>query len=381
MASKRQIKATGKWQYTVKRAGVLPKPLYLTFDSEEQGDAYCQRLESLLDRGIVPSEHVASAKVLTIQALVREYERNAHPSQKDQGALNVVIKQQGTYPLDGLNAAWVDAWISEMKRSEKLAPATIRARIGALARCADWGVRKGMLTIPDNCLRNLPIGYAQYTKSDEAVAKVKREDVERDRRLEPGEYDKILAVIEAGVLPRKQRPFVIEHIPAVVCLFKLALETAMRMREMYTLSLDQVDLAKRTIFLDKTKNGDKRQVPLSTVAVAALKVYLEQRVVPTGHKKDCLFPWWDGKFDRRGLVEVSDTISKLFGSTRSPGIFATAECHGLTFHDLRHEAVSRLFERTKLSETEIMKMVGHKSHRMLLRYTNLRGSNLADLLW
>lgn len=37
-------------------------------------------------------------------------------------------------------------------------------------------------------------------------------DVERDRRLEPGEYERILAVIDAGVLPRKQRPRVIEHV-------------------------------------------------------------------------------------------------------------------------------------------------------------------------
>lgn len=46
-------------------------------------------------------------------------------------------------------------------------------------------------------------------------------------------------------------------------LFDLAIETAMRMSEMFTLTLDQIDLDRRTIFLERTTNGDNRQVPLS----------------------------------------------------------------------------------------------------------------------
>lgn len=47
-------------------------------------------------------------------------------------------------------------------------------------------------------------------------------------------------------------------------MFDMALETAMRMREIYTLTRDQASLPKATIFLEKTKNGDKRQVPISS---------------------------------------------------------------------------------------------------------------------
>lgn len=56
-------------------------------------------------------------------------------------------------------------------------------------------------------------------------------------------------------------------------LFEMALESAMRLREMYTLTWDQVDFVQRTIFLDKTKNGDKRQVPLTTVLLRVLQEY------------------------------------------------------------------------------------------------------------
>lgn len=369
MASKR--KRGEVWEYTVKRAGVLDKPVYLTFRDEAEGDAYCRNLEALLDKGIVPSEHAPQTRVSTIADLVRDYERDAHPSLKDRGALGPLLSGRGTTPLLAINARWVDVWISEMKRVERLAPATIRARVGALARAADWGVRKGLLQLPDNPLRTLSDGYAQYTELDAALAKVRRLDVERDRRLEPGEYERILGAINVGVLTRKQRPLHLPNPRAMRALFVLAVESAMRLREMYTLTLDQVNLAKRTVFLEKTKNGDKRQVPLSSVAQAELKDYIK-----TIGDAPRLFPWWSGDESPKVLGGTSDYLSKLYA-----GVFEQAGAKGLRFHDLRHEAVSRLFERTKLSETAIMRISGHKSHRMLLRYSNLRGSDLADALW
>lgn len=370
MASKRQ-KKNGKWEFVVKRAGLLPKPLYLSFDSEDEGDAYCARVESLLDRGIVPGEHQPEARILTVASLVREYEREAHPSQKDRQAFGPILKEKGGDGLARINAAWVDEWIASMKRIEKLAPATIRARVGALARATDWGVRNGHLSLPDQPFRSLPNGYAQYTRLDSSFAGVARVDVERDRRLEPGEWERILAVLDAGVLPRKQRPLVLGHVPAMRCMLILAVETAMRLREQYTLTIDQVDTKRRTIFLDKTKNGDKRQVPLSSAALAALTDYLKVR----DESSPFLYPWWRGDDKPKALVAMSDYLSKLWAS-----VFEAAGAKGLKWHDLRHEAVSRLFERTKLSEAQIMRVSGHKSHRMLLRYANLRGSDLADLI-
>lgn len=381
MPTKRRLRS-GSIQYVIKRAGVLDKPLYLTYrpEQEAEGDEHAARIEAMLDRGILPTEVQSSESVFSVAQLVTAYERDAHPSPKDRSALGPIVREHGRTPLTAINVDWVDAWISSMKRIDKLAPASIRARVGALARCTDWGVRKKFLVLPDNPLRNLPDGYAQYTKTDETEAGVKRTDVERDRRLEPGEHEKILATIEAGVLRRKQRPLAIEYKPAVRALYLLALETAMRLREIYSLTVDQVRLAQRTVFLEKTKNGDKRQVPLSSVALKVLKDYMEsEREIPPGHQQDLLFPWWDG--DEGRLVEVSDRLSKLFHNPRSPGIFDVAGCVDLKFHDLRHEATSRLFERTTLSESQIMKITGHKSHRMMMRYANLRGSNLAESLW
>ncbi len=149
----------------------------------------------------------------------------------------------------------------------------------------------------------------------------------------------------------------------------------MRLGEMYTLMLAQVDLGQRTVFLEKTKNGDKRQVPLSSVAISALERYLAFRD-EQGWDHDRLFPWWGGRYDEVSLSRISDCLSKLFKR-----VFAATSIEDLNFHDLRHEATSRLFERTRLSESAIMRITGHKSQRMLMRYANLRGSDLADSLW
>ena len=53
--------------------------------------------------------------------------------------------------------------------------------------------------------------------------------------------------------------------------------------------------------------------------------------------------------------------------------------HDLHFHDLRHEATSRLFEKG-LNPVEIATITGHKDTRMLMRYTHLRAEDLVRRL-
>ena len=154
-------------------------------------------------------------------------------------------------------------------------------------------------------------------------------------------------------------------------LFDMALETAMRMREMYTLTVDQISLEKETIFLEKTKNGSKRQVPMSSVLK---KLLVEHLPSLQDHR---VFPWWDGEtLTTRYLDNLSSKISQRFARR-----FEAAGCDDLHFHDLRHEATSRLFERTNLSGEAIMKITWHRSHAMVMRYLSLRASELAASLW
>ena len=332
---------SGSWEIIIRRKS-LEKPIFASAETELEARAWAARMEAQLDAGIVPEELVASTRTnWTIAKWLREYETTAHASASDRPLLPIVIKAIGKHDLATLKSSHINDWVAAMKQ-DRLTPGSIRKRVGALARALDVAVHQELLTV--NVARNLPRNYSAYGSADgEAVT-----DAARDRRLEPGEEVRLRQVM--ADMPDMER------------LFSLALETAMRLSELYTLTVEQVDLPKRTIFLDKTKNGDKRQVPLSSVAMALLDDLPESGQV---------FPFFDGNRRKTTL-----RLGYHWGQ-----IAKKAGCVNLHFHDLRHEATCRLFERTTLTDTQISLITGHRDPRMLRRYANLRGSDLAARLW
>ena len=352
--------------------------------SEKDLESIVARLEAML--GNKPTSAPAARAHKTLAKLIRAYIKTVAVSKSDKLLLNTLLERIGNVETAALDYEWTEQWIQKMKVVDNLNPSTIRHYVGALGRCVDWALRKGVMTAPHNPIRQLPKSYAQYTERDTDVARsanpefIEQEDDERDRRLEHGEEDRRRWILDRNKPEGRQRPMLLTHQAALELLFDLALETAMRMREIYTLSLDQVDFDRRTIFLDRTKNGDKRQVPMSSVAVERINKYLahvaagergmENYAFPGGR----LLPWWDGKAS--SLTRTTAMLSRQFGR-----IFDAAGCPDLRFHDLRHEATSRFFERTSMQDFEVMKITGHSSTRMLRRYSNIRGSTLADKLW
>ena len=253
-----------------------------------------------------------------------------------------------------------------MKRIDNLAPNTIRHRHGALARCLDWVCRKHPEVLQANPLRQLKRGFATYTSEDskhvrEAGGET-RSDVERNRRLDDDEEERILVVLAA--------------LPEAHMLFVLALETAMRMRECYTLGVDQVNLAQKTIHLERTKNGDGREVPMSSTIYKILNRYVKANAAAIATRDGRLFSFWSGDSKVVALDATTVDVSLLFR-----GIFQSARVENFRFHDLRHEATCRLYEKTTLSDVLIARITGHRDVRMLRRYASLRGSDLAARLW
>lgn len=225
-------------------------------------------------------------------------------------------------------------------------------------------LRKHPDILAQNPLRLLKRGFSTYTDDDRnALArsgKIGNEDVERDVRLSVEDEAAILNVLAGG-----ERIF-----------FMLALETAMRMRECYTLDVNQVSLARRTIHLERSKNGDNRQVPSSTVARTLLAEHMTANAEAIRMRGGRLFSYWNGDTSVRELDSTTSDVSRIFRTA-----FAQAGLRELRFHDLRHEAACRLCERTSLSDVLIAKITGHRDIRMLRRYANLRRSDLAGHLW
>ncbi|MEQ9928008.1 site-specific integrase [Pectobacterium parvum] len=138
--------------------------------------------------------------------------------------------------------------------------------------------------------------------------------------------------------------------------FTLALETAMRQGEILSLRWEHVDLHLGIAHLPLTKNGTVRDVPLSFKARQALREF-------AGPLSGPVFGYTSSGFKSAWRV----TITRL-------GI------ENLHFHDLRHEAVSRLFELGTLNVMEVAAISGHKSLNMLKRYTHLRATQLVNKL-
>lgn len=185
--------------------------------------------------------------------------------------------------------------------------------------------------------------------------------VARTRRLEPGEYERLLASIKRC---RNQ------YMPA---LFVLAVETAARRGELLKLDWRDVDLKTCIATLRDTKNGDDRVIPLSSIAVLTLKELPRAIAGP-------VFPLEEYK--ARSGFEVARLRARreYENECREQGVDAVSTylC-GLRFHDLRREATTRLFERG-FDIMEAASVTGHKTLSMLKRYTNLRAEDLAKKL-
>ena len=81
--------------------------------------------------------------------------------------------------------------------------------------------------------------------------------------------------------------------------------------------------------------------------------------------------------DRSGPVfpgVTRDAVKLAFDRARR-----RAGVSGFRFHDLRHEATTRLFE-LGLSSAEVQSVTGHKTAAMLARYTHLQAVDLAKKL-
>lgn len=162
--------------------------------------------------------------------ILRRYRESVKITHDDDKLLNGVALELGH--TKALDYPWAEQFVAHYK-AKGLAPSTVRKYVGAVARALDWAVNASY--VERNPLRQLPKNYSSGChKTDQA----------RSRRLEPEDERLIRASLE-------QNPTWSEYL----LMFDLALETAMRMREIYSLSWEQVNFEKRTIFLEKTKNG------------------------------------------------------------------------------------------------------------------------------
>lgn len=172
----------------------------------------------------------------------------------------------------------------------------------------------------------------------------------RDRRISDREIEAFLIASNYS-----EASPVVEQQQRVAVAFLFALETAMRAGEICSLLPENVDLKEKTAHLRETKNGFRRDVALSNKAVQLLEK---------------LQPW-----------ESSQPIFRLVSgtlSTLAKRAIARAAITGMTFHDTRHEATTRL--ASKMDVLDLARMTGHRDIKQLLTYYNKSAADIAKQL-
>ena len=184
-----------------------------------------------------------------------------------------------------------------------------------------------------------------YDGLNNPVAKIRKPKPNRprDRRLIDGEFERLIGSARAS-------EEVLLHF-----LIEFAIETGMRRGELLSTLWSDVHIEESYIHLPMTKNGSSRDVPLSSRAKSILSDLprgLSEAVFPIHF--EALKGLWKRACKRAGIED-------------------------LHFHDLRHEATTRFFEKG-LNVMEVATITGHKDLRMLQRYTHLNASDLAAKL-
>ena len=133
-------------------------------------------------------------------------------------------------------------------------------------------------------------------------------------------------------------------------MIEMAIETGMRRGEILSLEWINIDPERKRALLPMTKNGRSRWVPLSKKAILILNQVPRTSGLVFPLSEVAVRQAWERLRKRSGLVD-------------------------LNFHDLRHEAISRMFEKG-LNVPEVASISGHRTASQLFRYVQVEGISL-----
>jgi integrase len=133
----------------------------------------------------------------------------------------------------------------------------------------------------------------------------------------------------------------------------MALNTGMRKGEILSLTWDQVDLKHGFILLDRTKNGERREIPINETLRASLLQGLVRRL-------DVPFVFYD-PLTGKPYCDIKKGFLRALRRSK---------IQDFKFHDLRHTFASHLV-MAGVDLTTVKELLGHKSLVMTLRYAHL----------
>lgn len=317
-----------QWRVRIRRRGHPEQTR--TFATKAEAEDWAKVIESEMVRGIFWDRSKAESTLL--RELLDRYAAEVLPTKRSQSTVRSQIKgiatELGGYSVAALNPPLLAQWRD--RRLGDVDGQTVRKDLSLLRRVLNHAAKEWGIPLP----RGNPLQQVSVPKQPPG----------RDRRLQPGEEELLMAAAR-------------EYGGMIGPIIVLALETGMRRGELAALRWDEIDLGRRVAHLPLTKNGASRDVPLSSRAVATLQE------IPRRPGADGIW----GRMRADSITQAFDRVSRRAG------------IEGLRYHDLRHEATSRFFEKG-LNPMQVASITGHKDLGMLRRYTHLRAEDLATLL-
>lgn len=326
------IKRGHKYFVQIRRRGMATT--CRSFHNRSDAEEWARYMEAKADRGDLP----ASTKELdkfTVRDVLERYRDKVVTDKKGFEVETYIINAFLRQPMASLTLAQVtSAHFSKYrdKRLREVQPVTVNRELGVIRHAFDTAMREWGIPLREN-----PLAKLRKLKVNNA----------RSRRLEPHEYQAIMLASE-----KCRNPY-------FILLVRLALETAMRRGELINMEWRHIDFDARTVFIPVTKNGHSRTIPLTSEAITILQ-----------EVRNLQQP--DFQFVFAGLT--GNAADHAWGR-----LMKRANIDDLHFHDLRHEAISRFFERG-LSVPEVALISGHRDYRMLFRYTHLKAEDVAQKL-
>lgn len=320
-------KHRGRWQVRVRRDGVSATK---TFTLKQDAKAWATQIEAKAERGELPPDIKKLAQT-TLADLIRRYRDEVSPTKKGAKMETIVLNAFLRHAICNKRLSELTVADFNRYRDERLGKVkvnTLRRQLNPIQNMFKVARKEWGLPLPTNPVADMVL---------------KTEDDQRERRISGEEWDRLV-----GAVATSRNSL----IGPMMC---LGIETGMRRSEMLRIIVKDVSLKRRELFVPPGKNNKARTIVLTQNAVAILAKLIEQ--ADAGGR---LFP-------------VTAQAAKC--GWRRVRTRAGLDGQNLRFHDLRHEAISRLFE-TGLTMPEVASQSGHKDARMLLRYGHAMRSRI-----
>lgn len=359
-----------QWQVQVRRKGW---PLQTkTFNTQAEAKTWATMIEREMDAGIFVSRNEAEST--SFSKALETYAREVTSKKRSSASELSRIQAMQRHPLALRSLASIRgsdmATYRDTRLEEGMAPSTVRREMALISHVFTIARKEWRMESLSN-----PVELIRQPSVDDA----------RDRRI-----------LSANVWTLQNGELVYEHLDELEMISRhsrstelpeivqFAVETGMRRGEISGLLRSNVNLKKRTALLPITKNGSSRGVPLSSRAAAIIENQpkMEDGRVFKSQPDTITKAFQDALGDSRNAYEVG--IEQHLKSERlEPDKIAEQIAKDpflvvLRFHDLRHEATSRLAEIFPLHE--LTKITGHQDTRMLMRYYHPRAEDLAKKL-